>query len=234
MSAASAAAPASRCSRLEVSVRAVLLRPLLGGGRPGEEPQLRAEPGVRAPHRVGATCQVKNRGERGPHFGSGRGVTAERLRAPPCVTPSWCLPPARPARGRGLSLSRCVFRSFSKPPGSPSAPFPGEAAGARVRAATQDSSLSTPGLTKEKLRNRFWSMLLSSLRSVEDSRGRSLRNSLSKLLQSLGDFWAGGAGGTGGKRISHRPVVRAPFVVTLAALRAACQTERSHGAACGS
>lgn len=73
MSTASAAAPASRCSRLEVSVRAVLLRPLLGGGRPGEEPQLRAEPGVRAPHRAGATCQVKNRGERGPHFGSGRG-----------------------------------------------------------------------------------------------------------------------------------------------------------------
>lgn len=61
LSTASAAAPASRCSRLEVSVRAVLLQPLLGGGRPGEEPQLRAEPGVRAPHRAGAACQVKNR-----------------------------------------------------------------------------------------------------------------------------------------------------------------------------
>lgn len=65
--------------------------------------------------------------------------------------------------------------------------------------AAQDSSLSTPGLTKEKLRNRFWSMLLMSRRSAEDSRGRSLRNSLSKLLQSLGDFWAGVGGGKRGE-----------------------------------
>lgn len=86
---------------------------------------------------------------------------------------------------------------------APSVPVPrhgGSRVCVRARGeAAQDSSLSTPGLTKEKLRNRFWSMLLMSRRSAEDSRGRSLRNSLSKLLQSLGDFWAGVGGGKRGE-----------------------------------
>ncbi|KAG7225542.1 hypothetical protein INR49_004948 [Caranx melampygus] len=44
-----------------------------------------------------------------------------------------------------------------------------------------------PGLTKEKFLNIVWSTLLMSVRSAHDSRGFSLMNSLSKLLQSLGD-----------------------------------------------
>lgn len=50
--------------------------------------------------------------------------------------------------------------------------------------------VSIPGLMKEKFLNMFWSMLLISALSANDSRGFSLRNSLSKLLQSKGDFWA--------------------------------------------
>lgn len=44
-----------------------------------------------------------------------------------------------------------------------------------------------PGLTKEKFLNMVWSTLLMSVRSAHDSRGFSFINSLSKLLQSLGD-----------------------------------------------
>ena len=53
----------------------------------------------------------------------------------------------------------------------------------------QDISFSIPGFMKEKFRNMFWSMLLISALSANDSRGFSFRNSLSKLLQSYGDFW---------------------------------------------
>lgn len=49
-----------------------------------------------------------------------------------------------------------------------------------------------PGLTKEKFLNIVWSTLLMSVRSAHDSRGFSLMNSLSKLLQSLGDVYKGG------------------------------------------
>lgn len=95
---------------------------------------------------------------------------------------------------------------------APSVPVPrhgGSRVCVRARGeAAQDSSLSTPGLTKEKLRNRFWSMLLMSRRSAEDSRGRSLRNSLSKLLQSLGDFWAGVGGGEEGRDSAAGPSPR--------------------------
>lgn len=48
-----------------------------------------------------------------------------------------------------------------------------------------------PGLTKEKFLNIVWSTLLMSVRSAQDSRGFSLMNSLSKLLQSLGDDFEG-------------------------------------------
>lgn len=44
-----------------------------------------------------------------------------------------------------------------------------------------------PGLTKEKFLNIVWSTLLISVRSAHDSLGFSLINSLSKLLQSLGE-----------------------------------------------
>lgn len=46
-----------------------------------------------------------------------------------------------------------------------------------------------PGLTKEKFLNIVWSTLLMSVRSAHDSLGFSLINSLSKLLQSLGEVW---------------------------------------------
>lgn len=46
-----------------------------------------------------------------------------------------------------------------------------------------------PGLIKEKFLNIVWSTLLMRVRSAQDSRGFSLMNSLSKLLQSLGDFY---------------------------------------------
>lgn len=49
-----------------------------------------------------------------------------------------------------------------------------------------------PGLTKEKFLNIVWSTLLMSAPSAYDSRGFSLINSLSKLLQSLGDACKGG------------------------------------------
>lgn len=52
-----------------------------------------------------------------------------------------------------------------------------------------------PGLTKEKFLNIVWSTLLMSVRSAHDSRGFSLINSLSKLLQSLGDVCKGGGQG---------------------------------------
>lgn len=55
--------------------------------------------------------------------------------------------------------------------------------------AAQDTRASMPGLTKEKFRNMFWSMLLISALSAKDSQGFSLKNSLSKLLQSHGDFF---------------------------------------------
>lgn len=51
-----------------------------------------------------------------------------------------------------------------------------------------------PGFTKEKFLNIVWSTLLMSVRSAHDSRGFSLMNSLSKLLQSLGDDCEGGRG----------------------------------------
>lgn len=54
----------------------------------------------------------------------------------------------------------------------------------------EQMKVSIPGLMKEKFLNMFWSMLLISALSANDSRGFSLRNSLSKLLQSKGDFWA--------------------------------------------
>lgn len=107
------------------------------------------------------------------------------------------------------------FPSCRRRPGAPPSQLPERRqAPACVRAcgeAAQDSSLSTPGLTKEKLLNKFWSMLLMSLRSVEDSRGRSLRNSLSKLLQSHGDFWARvwwGAGKKEGRGSATGPSLR--------------------------
>lgn len=52
----------------------------------------------------------------------------------------------------------------------------------------EQTKVSIPGLMKEKFLNMFWSMLLMSALSANDSRGFSLRNSLSKLLQSYGDF----------------------------------------------
>lgn len=48
---------------------------------------------------------------------------------------------------------------------------------------------SSLGLTKEKPANAAWSMESMSILSPWDNRGFSFRNSLSKLLQSLGDFW---------------------------------------------
>lgn len=59
---------------------------------------------------------------------------------------------------------------------------------------------------KEKFLNMFWSILLISALSANDSRGFSFKNSLSKLLQSYGDFLIrveGGGGGEEGKKISH-------------------------------
>lgn len=52
----------------------------------------------------------------------------------------------------------------------------------------QDINLSIPGLMKEKFLNIFWSILLMRALSANDSRGFSFKNSLSKLLQSYGDF----------------------------------------------
>lgn len=49
-----------------------------------------------------------------------------------------------------------------------------------------------PGLTNEKFLNIVWSTLLMSVPSAYDSRGFSLINSLSKLLQSLGEVCKGG------------------------------------------
>lgn len=54
---------------------------------------------------------------------------------------------------------------------------------------SQENIFSILGFTKEKLLNIFWSMLLISALSAQDSLGFSFRNSLSKLLQSLGDFF---------------------------------------------
>lgn len=50
---------------------------------------------------------------------------------------------------------------------------------------------SSLGFTKEKPANAAWSMESMSIFSPWDSRGFSFKNSLSKLLQSLGDFWEG-------------------------------------------
>lgn len=61
------------------------------------------------------------------------------------------------------------------------------------RAASQRALMRViPGFTKEKFLNMVWSTLLMSVRSAHDSRGFSLMNSLSKLLQSLGDDCVGG------------------------------------------
>lgn len=62
--------------------------------------------------------------------------------------------------------------------------------------ANQDMSLSISGLMKEKFLNMFWSILLISALSASNRRGFSFEISLSKLLQSYGDFTLGWKGGS--------------------------------------
>lgn len=66
---------------------------------------------------------------------------------------------------------------------------------------------SSLGLMKEKPANAVWSIESMSILSPCDSRGFSFRNSLSKLLQSLGDFWEGKAGNYAVTVITNSTVV---------------------------
>lgn len=82
------------------------------------------------------------------------------------------------------------------------------------RGKSQDINLSIPGFMKEKFLNMFWSMLLISALSANDSRGFSFKNSLSKLLQSYGDFLTRVLGRGEKKRKGNQPLNSLSFLLS--------------------
>lgn len=111
-----------------------------------------------------------------------------------CTLWSWVLPQIQSQRGAQgsqpvlLSVS-FLFQGEKESKEHHLNQFAEEGKFARVSGEEiQDINLSIPGLMKEKFLNIFWSILLMRVLSANDSRGFSFKNSLSKLLQSYGDF----------------------------------------------